>query len=98
MDLVALISAIAALVGVFVSFFVARARIRTEVMLKTQELDAQVDFKAQEIETQIKTGVDRLRAELEAAKQQQLTEIVKKRIETYPALYKIISIPGWRHL
>src|SRR5262245_11419198 len=60
--------------------------LRSQARLKAQELDSQSTLKANELELMVK----RLKAEEEAVRQSQLTEIVKKRMETYPSLYKII--------
>jgi len=75
--------------------------LEVQAKLKKDELEAQAKVKKDELEAQAKVKKDeleaaaaRLRVEQEAMRQTQLTEIVKKRIETYPALYEIISVYG----
>ena len=75
--------------------------LETQVRLKTQEFETQVQLKTRELDTQAKLkGMEldslasKLRADWEAVRQQQLTEVLRKRIDTYPALYEIISVYG----
>lgn len=106
--LAALISATVAAIGGTVSFLIARREIHlksraidTQVELKSKELESQAQLKSRELEAQadlktreLEAFASRLRAEQEALQQEQLTEILKKRIETYPTLYEIISLYG----
>jgi len=64
--------------------------LEVQAMLKKDELEAQAMLKKDELEA----AAARLWVEQETMRQTQLTEIVKKRIETYPALYEIISVYG----
>jgi hypothetical protein len=77
------------------------AELNTQAALKAQELESQARIKAQELDTQarlkareLESLAAKLRMEEEGLRQAQLTEILKKKIETYPALYKLISIYG----
>jgi hypothetical protein len=86
----ALIAAVVSAVGLLVSLEVGRRTIDTQVKLKSQELQAQADLKLKELESL----AAKLRVEQEGLRQAQLTEILKKRIETYPALYEILAVYG----
>jgi hypothetical protein len=72
-----------------------------QAVLKAQELDTQTRIKAQELDTQarlkareLESLAAKLRVDEEGLRQAQMTEILKKRIETYPALYELISVFG----
>jgi hypothetical protein len=62
--------------------------------LKMQELDYSAKQHKEALDEETKRLSAQLRAQEEAMRQTQLTEIIKKRIETYPAFYEIISIYG----
>jgi hypothetical protein len=65
-----------------------------ELKQKAQELEKQLELRVQELQFTTIHLRDELQAREAAVRQEQLTEILKKRIETYPALYEIISIYG----
>lgn len=97
----ALIAGVVATIGVIVSIYIARHQVDVQVRLKTQELEAQAQLKSQELEAQgnlkareLQVLASQLRAEQESVRQEQLTEILRKRIETYPVLYEIITVYG----
>jgi len=97
----ALISVIGATIGFLVSIYTARRQLDAQAALKLKELDAQarrqfadLEAKARGEAQQLQALGAQLRAQQEALRQEQLTEILKKRIETYPALYEIISTFG----
>jgi hypothetical protein len=65
-------------------------RLKREFAKTEQRLDAELGLKARELEE----IAQRLRSEQEGARQIQLTEVLKKRIETYPALYEVLMVYG----
>jgi hypothetical protein len=82
----AVISSGVALVGIGMSVRLARRASREAAATTRQELALRSD--------ELKGVAHRLRAEQEATRQEQLTEILRKRIDTYPALYEIIAVYG----
>jgi hypothetical protein len=88
---------ISLLVGVVtagVSIIVARQNAVSASTLKTRELLTQVELKTRELSDQAEQKLRELRSHSESMRQAQMTDIVRKRIETYPKLYEIISIYG----
>jgi hypothetical protein len=83
----ALISSTVAIVGVFTSIIIARWQSK----LQTKELN----LKALELNSSLK----KLEADYEALRQEQFTEILKMRLETYPKLWKILLKYGhyWKY-
>jgi hypothetical protein len=97
-------AAVAALLAALVSLLAALASLslgRRQLQAAARQLDVQVKLKIKELDEQarlkrkeLEADATRLRAESEVARQQQLTEVLKKRIETYRALYEIVSVYG----
>jgi hypothetical protein len=65
-----------------------------QAKLKHDELDAQAKLKHDELDKQGEALSARLRLDQEGLRQAQLTEILKKRNDTYPIFYQIISVYG----
>ena len=65
---------------------VAAAGVLASVLASRRDTDART--------RELAASIDRLAAEQETVRQEQLTEILRKRIETYPALWEIITIYG----
>lgn len=77
------VTLIGAVITARVSIYLAQKSVTAQAEQKSKELTAQADLKLKE-----------LTAQAEAMRQTQLTEIVRKRIETYPAFYEILAVYG----
>jgi hypothetical protein len=96
---------VTAIISAFASTRVARRSVNAQFALKETELVAQFALKEKDLVAQAdlqKEGLiaqaelklSELRAQAESMRQTQVTEIIKKRIDTYPLLYEIISVYG----
>lgn len=65
-------------------------RLKDQFARTEQRLNTELGLKARELEA----IAQRLRSEQEGARQLQLAEVLKKRIETYPALYEVLMVYG----
>lgn len=91
----AVIAAIITLIGIIVNFFISRKQILNnsqELKLKESDLKAnqerfkeEIRFKGMELENE----QTRLKSEIEELKQNQLHNIILKRLEVYPKLWAI---------
>ena len=71
-----------------------QAELNTQAELKQAELNTQAELRQAELVKQGEALSARLRLDQEGLRQAQLTEILKKRNDTYPILYQIISVYG----
>jgi hypothetical protein len=101
----AVASIIVAIISALISWHVSRQQhkvqrqikdldLTAQAKLKREELDEQAIRKREELDEQAKALAARLRMDQEGLRQVQLTEVLKKRIDTYPALYQIITVYG----
>ena len=94
-------AAISSIVGLVVALLTTRwqARLKLEELddqarLKLKELDDQARLKLKELDGIVERFNINLIARMETARQEQMTEILKKRAETYPKLYEITAKYG----
>ncbi len=93
--LVMIIAAVSTIVSAIISYLVAVRRIKIE---KTKiYIEEQKNIKMLEIEQKKLSKISNdIHKEMQILKQQQLGEILKKRIEVYPILWEIVSV-HWQY-
>jgi hypothetical protein len=73
-------------VAALIAGLVAAAGVAASILAARRETDART--------RELTASIKRLELEKESLRQQQLTEILRKRVETYPALWEIICVYG----
>lgn len=81
-------------ISTLASFTIARRQLTAEAENKSKDLNVQTKLKIEEINSQADLKKLEISLESEIMRQAQMLEVVKKRIETYPKLYEIISVYG----